>query len=211
MLKKYSADVGITVNDLLSTDGTLSDATLKVVKEKAERYKKYPIYYFDVSGTVDDIENTILRCRLKFPNKWIFCIIDHTTLVTPKNRQTELELVSELAFMSIKVKKQANCTFLMLGQLNSNIEQVDRLMNSSLHSPMRSDLFGGKSVWNAMDCIFMPHRPEMLGLNEYTMSCLPTKDMMYFHIRKLRYGTPGTVQMDCSQIGLNKIEEIKVL
>ena len=113
--------------------------------------------------------------------------------------------------MSIKVKKQTNSSFIWLGQLNSNIEQTDRLMNPALHAPMRSDLFGGKAVWNAMDCIFMPHRPELLGLNEYTMHNLPTKDMMYFHIRKQRYGELGTIQMDCSNIGLNKIEEIQVL
>jgi replicative DNA helicase len=211
LVKKYSADVGKTVNELLSTDGAISDELMSTIRQKSERYRKYPIYYFEISGTVDDIASTVITCKEQQPDSHIFCIIDHTTLVTPKNHQTELQLVTELATMSIKIKKQTECTFLMLGQLNSNIEQTDRLMNPALHSPMRSDLFGGKSVWNAMDCIFMPHRPELLQLSEYTLHSLPTKDMMYFHIRKQRYGELGTIQMDCSKLGYNKIEEIKLL
>jgi replicative DNA helicase len=211
LVKKYSADVGMTVNELMSSEETLSDQVLQTIKVKSQRYKKYPIYYFDVSGTVSNIAQTVIACHEKNPDKHIFCIVDHTTLVTPRNAQSELELVTELANTSIKLKKQTNCTFLMLGQLNSNIEQTDRLMNPALHSPMRSDLFGGKSVWNAMDCIFMPHRPDQLQLSEYTLNALPTKDMMYFHVRKQRYGQTGTVQMDCKDIGINKIEEIKLL
>lgn len=211
LIKKYSADVGITVNDLMSSEETLSNDVLETIKVKSQRYKNYPIYYFDVSGTVDNIAETTIRCREKYPDKHIFCIIDHTTLVTPRNAQTELQLVTDLANMSIKVKKQTNCTFLMLGQLNSNIEQPDRLMNPALHSPMRSDLFGGKSVWNAMDCIFMPHRPDQLQLSEYTLNSLPTENKMYFHVRKQRYGQIGTVQMECKDIGINRIDEIKLL
>lgn len=211
LIKKYSADVGMTVNDLMSSEHSITDELLETIKQKSNRYREYPIYYFDISGTVYNISDTVIACRAKYPDKHIFCIIDHTTLITPQNNQTEIQLVTELSRMSINVKKQTNCTFLLLGQLNSNIEQTDRLMNPALHAPMRSDLFGGKSVWNAMDVIFMPHRPEILQLAEYTLQGLPTKDMMYFHVRKQRYGSLGTVQMDCSQLGLNKIEEIKLL
>lgn len=211
LIKKYSADVGATVNELMSSEETLSDQVLETIKVKSQRYKDYPIYYFDVSGTVDNIAETTLRCRKTYPDKHIFCIVDHTTLVTPRNNQTELQLVTDLANMSIKVKKQTNCTFLFLGQLNSNIEQPDRLMNPALHTPMRSDLFGGKSVYNAMDVIAMPHRPDQLQLSEYTLQGLPTENMMYFHIRKQRYGQPGTVQMNCEGIGVNRIDEIKIL
>lgn len=211
LIKKYSADVGVTVNELMSTEGALSDQVLETLKVKSQRYKDYPIYYFDVSGTAENIQDTVIACRRKYPDKKIFCIVDHTTLVTPKNNQTEIQLVTDLALMSIKVKKQTNCTFLFLGQLNSNIEQTERLMNPALHTPMRSDLFGGKSVWNAMDVIVMPHRPDQLQLSSYTLQGLPTTDMMYFHIRKQRYGSLGTVQMDCKDIGLNRIEEIKLL
>jgi replicative DNA helicase len=211
LIKKYSADVGMSVNDILSTKDTLSDEMFNNIVQRAQRYKDYPIYYFDVSGTADDIEDTILSTRAKHPDKWIVAIVDHTALVTPKSGQNELQLVTDLATMSIRVKKQTKCTFVFLGQLNSNIEQVDRLMNPAMHAPMRSDLFGGKSVYNAMDCIVMPHRPQLLGLSGYTLDNLPVEDRMYFHIRKQRYGELKTIVMDCSKIGLNQIEEIEVL
>lgn len=208
LIKKYSADVGLTVDELMSVDDNLRDEIYNQIELKSQRYDKYPIYYFDVSGTVDAVENTIIQAHMRHPDKHLFCILDHTALVTPKSAQNELQLVSDLAKMSIRVKKQTNCTFIMLGQLNSEIEQIERLTNPALHAPKRRDLFGGKAVWNAMDCVLMPHRPEILDLNEYTTRKLPAKGHMYFHIRKARYGKIGTIDMDCSKIGQNIITEI---
>jgi replicative DNA helicase len=138
----------------------------------------------------------------------LFCILDHTTLVNPVNRESELELVANLSKLSIKLKKQLPLTFLMLGQLNSNIESDDRRTNPTLHQPGRADLFGGKSVWNAMDCIFMPHRPELLKIDYYTPDEYPTQNRMFFHITKQRFGGVGTILMDCSKIGQNIVTEI---
>jgi replicative DNA helicase len=210
LIKKYSADIGMTTNQIMSSDEPITDQVLESIKLKASRYKNYPIYYFDVSGTADDMRNTVVRCREKNPDKKIFCIVDHTTLVTPRNHETELELVTYLANMSIKIKKQTKCTFLFLGQLNSNIESYERLTNPSVHAPMRSDLFGGKAVFNAMDAIFMPHRPELLKIRKYTMDELDTRNKMFFHVTKQRFGRLGTIMMDTSRLGFNEVNELEL-
>lgn len=208
MLKKYSADTGLTIDQITSADenNKLTNANFEVIKEKSKRYIDYPIYYFDVSGTVDDVTETIYHYykEYKLP---MFCILDHTALVTPRNRESELELVSSLSFMTIKVKKALPVSFLMLGQLNSSIEQDERRSNPAFHKPLRSDLFGGKSVWNAMDCIFMPHRPEILDIERYTLKNLETKNRMFFHVSKQRFGRLGMIIMDCEHIGKNIITE----
>ena len=209
LAKKYSADVDMTVSEIMSAQQDLSEEHYNTIKQKAQRYRNYNIYYYDVSGTYEDIADTVIRARLKFPEHEIVSIIDHTQLVTAKNMENEIQAVTNLANMTISVKKQTNSTFILLGQLNSNIEQIDRLMNPSLHVPMRSDLFGGKAVYSAMDTVVFPHRPEYLKLSEYTMLGLPVENKIYFHVDKQRYGDKGTIQMDCSEIGINKIKEIK--
>ena len=127
MIKKFSADTGLTVDEIMSADddNVLSSENLQLIKEKAKRYNDYAIYYFDVSGTTDDVEETIHRYYTEF-NLPMFCILDHTGLVTARGRESDLELVANLATMTIRVKKALLVSFLMLGQLNSNIESDDR-------------------------------------------------------------------------------------
>ena len=93
----------------------------------------------------------------------------------------------------------------MLGQLNSNIENIDRMKSSALHRPMRSDLFGGKAVWNAMDSIFMPHRPELLNIELYTQKEWRSKGTIFFHVVKQRFGKLGMLLMDSTRLGENII------
>lgn len=211
LTKKYSSDMDMTVSDIFSAEDILTEEMFNKIKEASKKYENYEIYYFDEPGTAEEIRETILAFRASFPDKILICLLDHTGLVEKKGSESDLELMHDIAMMSIKTKKEARCSFIWLGQLNSNIEKMDRLMNAASHVPMRSDLFGPKSLWNAMDVIFMPHRPDQLLLSEYTTRGLPTKDMMYFHIKKQRFGSLSTIQMDCSKIGLNKITEIQLL
>lgn len=208
MVKKYSADTNKTVDELMSVRNDLEDDVLDKVKLKAQKYKDYPIYYFDVSGTPQAIANTIMATHLKYPNKHIVCFLDHSGLLTPSSgAQNDLQLADEFAKMVIATKKQAKCSWFILGQLNSDIESLDRLRNPSFHAPKKKDLFGSKLTWNAMDVVIMMHKPEKLDLATYTTMNLPTKDLMYFHIRKQRYGQEPTIVMDCSKIGQNILTE----
>jgi replicative DNA helicase len=207
MMKKFSADSGFTVGEIMSAEESLSDEHYKIIEEKAKRFNDYPIYYFDVSGTVSDIEHTVVSYYQKY-KKPILCILDHTGLITPENRESDMDLISRLCMMSIKVKKQLPITFMFLGQLNSNIEGDERRTNPSLHAPMRSDLYGPKMLYSSMDVVIMPHRPEILKIDYYTQDEYPTKNRMFWHIIKQRFNGVGTVMMDCEKIGQNIITEV---
>jgi replicative DNA helicase len=207
MMKKFSADSGFTVGELMSAEQALDDASFNIIQQKAERFAEYPIYYFDVSGTVSDVEHTVVGYYQEY-KKPMLCILDHTGLITPENRESDMDLISRLCMMSIKLKKQLPLSFLFLGQLNSNIEGDDRRTNPSLHSPMRSDLYGPKMLYSSMDAVFMPHRPELLKIDYYTTEEYDTRNKMFFHIIKQRFGGVGTVMMDCENIGQNIITEL---
>ena len=207
MMKKFSADSGFTVGNIMSAEEYLSDESYKIIEEKAQRFAKYPIYYFDVSGTVSDIEHTIIS-YYKELEKPLLCVLDHTGLISHENRENDMELMVRLCMMSIKVKKQLPISFIFLGQLNSNIENDERRTNPSLHAPTRSDLYGPKILYSSMDAVFMPHRPELLRIEYYMNDGHPTKNRMFFHIIKQRFGGVGTVMMDCTNIGQNIVLEL---
>jgi replicative DNA helicase len=212
LIKKYSSDTDRTVDELLSVNEDLDDTTLDKVKYKAEKYKDYPIYYFDVSGTPRAISNTIMAAHLKYPDKHLVCFLDHSGLLTPSSgNQRDIELADEFAKMVIDTKKQAKCSWFILGQLNSEIESMERLKNPQFHAPKKGDLYGSKLTWNAMDVVVMMHKPEKLDLASYTTRELPTIDRMYFHIRKQRYGEEPTIMMDCSKIGQNILTELEII
>jgi len=212
LVKKFSADTEKTVDELLSVNQDLEDYALDRVKQKASKYKDYPIYYFDVSGTPKAISNTIMSAHLKYPEKHIVCFLDHSGLLTPSSgSQGDIELADEFAKMVIDTKKQAKCSWFILGQLNGQIETMERLKNPQFHAPKKGDLYGSKLTWNAMDVVVMMNKPEKLDLASYTTRELPTKDKLYFHIRKQRYGEEPTIMMDCSRIGQNILIEEEVI
>jgi replicative DNA helicase len=106
LTKKYSSDVDKTVDELLSVNGDLDEDTFNEVVAGAERYKGYPIAYFEVAGNVRAVEDTIMATHIAYPGKTLFCILDHTGLVIPKDSgQSDIKMIAELAQMSIRVKK----------------------------------------------------------------------------------------------------------
>lgn len=208
IIKKYSADMQLDTNEILSSERLLSEDAFKAIEGKAARFDEYPIYYFDNSGSVSQIYDSIIRFQSKNPYNKLVVILDHTALINLENEQDEMEMLTRLGRMSIELKKETGCIIVLLGQLNSNIEQVERLSTPALHYPMRSDLFSAKAVYNAMDNVFIPHRPEILGIQAYGMHKYPTKDVVFWHILKQRYGKVGYIKMRCD-FKYNKLEEIQ--
>lgn len=212
LIKKFSSSVGKTVHELLSTSNVLDDESFDKVRFKSKKYADYPIYYFDVSGTPQAIANVIIEAHLKYPKKHIICLLDHSGLLTPSTGlQSDIQLADEFAKMVITTKKQTKCSWLILGQLNSDIETMERLQTPQFHAPKKKDLYGSKLTWNAMDVVIMVNKPEKLDLATYTTRNLETKDRLYFHVRKQRYGEEPTIVMDCSKIGQNIITEIGIV
>lgn len=206
IIKKYSADLKTNTDDILSVQDAIDESLHEEIKTRSKRLDGYPIYYFERAGNTDQIKESILDFQAKHINSRLICMLDHTALVNFKNEKSELELITNLAKMSMEVKKLTDCTFIFLGQLNSNIEQIERIKTPTLHYPMRSDLFGAKAIYNAMDAVYIPHRPEILNIKQYGASKLPTKDKLFWHVIKQRYGRVGFIEMEVD-MSINSIEE----
>lgn len=185
--RKISSKLRQTTAELYSTNNELTDNLLDRVEQTSQQIKSYPIYYVDTPGTVEDIASTInYFYETKAKDKKFVIILDHTLLVEGQNRESTLQVISELQKLFIKVKKLPNTTIIQLSQMNRNIENPERVNNPSMHYPMRSDISSADTIFHASDYVICIHRPELLNIQQYGPNRLLVKNKVYLHILKNR-------------------------
>ena len=185
--RKISSKLRQTTAELYSANNELTDDLLDRVEQTSQQIKSYPIYYVDTPGTVEDIASTInYFYETKAKDKKFVIILDHTLLVEDQNRESALQVISELQKLFIKVKKLPNTTIIQLSQMNRNIENPERINNPSMHYPMRSDISSADTIFHASDYVICIHRPELLNIQQYGPNRLLVKNKVYLHILKNR-------------------------
>lgn len=203
---------GLYSADRTDTSSNISDEELKYIKDyMARELKDLPIYYVDMPGTVDEIENTIKQFnqRSDIKHRPFVVTLDHSILIKPSMSQAdERNTLMEFSVMMNRLKKELNCSFVVLSQLNRDIESVDRKRNEGLHYPQKSDVFGGDSLYQFSDLFLISHRPEILNLEYYGPDKMPVENMVYWHFIKCRDGEPFIAQM-CNDLKNNRIVEVE--
>lgn len=185
--RKISSKLRQTTAELYGANNELTDDLLDRVEQTSQQIKSYPIYYVDTPGTVEDIASTInYFYETKAKDKKFVIILDHTLLVEGQNRESTLQVISELQKLFIKVKKLPNTTIIQLSQMNRNIENPERINNPSMHYPMRSDISSADTIFHASDYVICIHRPELLNIQQYGPNRLLVKNKVYLHILKNR-------------------------
>lgn len=209
--RKISSKLRQTTAELYSTNNELTDDLLDRVEQTSQQIKSYPIYYVDTPGTVEDIASTInYFYETKAKDKKFVIILDHTLLVEGQNRESALQVISELQKLFIKVKKLPNTTIIQLSQMNRNIENPERINNPSMHYPMRSDISSADTIFHASDYVICIHRPELLNIQQYGPNRLLVKNKVYLHILKNRdAGECAILEFDNDLKYNNLIETIR--
>ena len=185
--RKISSKLRQTTAELYSANNELTDDLLDRVEQTSQQIKSYPIYYVDTPGTVEDIASTInYFYETKAKDKKFVIILDHTLLVEGQNRESALQVISELQKQFIKVKKLPNTTIIQLSQMNRNIENPERINNPSMHYQMRSANSSADTIFHASDYVICIHRPELLNIQQYGPNRLLVKNKVYLHILKNR-------------------------
>lgn len=209
--RKISSKLRQTTAELYSANNELTDDLLDRVEQTSQQIKSYPIYYVDTPGTVEDIASTInYFYETKAKDKKFVIILDHTLLVEGQNRESALQVISELQKLFIKVKKLPNTTIIQLSQMNRNIENPERINNPSMHYPMRSDISSADTIFHASDYVICIHRPELLNIQQYGPKRLLVKNKVYLHILKNRdAGECAILEFDNDLKYNNLIETIR--
>lgn len=198
-----------TTSTLYSSETDLDEETFRKVVHVSNQLKEYPIYFVDSPGTPMQVENIIRTFYDKYvknTKKHFVIIYDHALLT--KQIGSVIETISELERVFIQVKKLPFTSVIQLAQMNRNIESPERINNPLSHYPMRSDLSSSDAIFQASDYVLVIHRPEILNIQEYGPSHLPTINKVYIHMLKNRdAGKPCILEFE-NDLKFNNLIEV---
>lgn len=200
MIRSVSGKVNMSYADILSSFKKLSQDEFNRVKYEMELMRNMDIDFIEVSGTVTEVENTILEYQAKHSDCLLVISLDHTLLTEYENEKDEVRLVTRLSRMFVKVRKQINCMSILVVQLNTEIEEQNRIIKPNLHYPIKRDIHGSKAIYQDADFIFIFHRPEILGISRYgpviidEVQGYETEDKIFCHVIKSRHSNVGIIQ-----------------
>lgn len=198
-----------TTSALYSSETDLDEETFRKVVHVSNQLKEYPIYFVDSPGTPMQVENIIRTFYDKYvknTKKHFVIIYDHALLT--KQIGSVIETISELERVFIQVKKLPFTSVIQLAQMNRNIESPERINNPLSHYPMRSDLSSSDAIFQASDYVLVIHRPEILNIQEYGPSHLPTTNKVYIHMLKNRdAGKPCILEFE-NDLKFNNLIEV---
>ena len=197
-----------TTSTLYSSETDLDEETFKKVIVVSNQLKEYPIYFVDNPTTPMEAE-TIIKLfydkYVKGTSKHFVIMYDHALLTKPIG--STIETMQELERVFISSKKYPMTSLVQLAQMTRNIESPERINNPLSHYPMRSDISSADALFQASDYVIVIHRPEILGIQEYGPSHLPTQNKVYLHILKNRdAGKPCILEFENDLAYNNLIE-----
>lgn len=219
--RDISSKVELSTKELYSAGSKLTDAQYTKISTEADKMKYYPIYIVDDVGTVEEIVSTILNFvqenQLASKGKGFVCTFDHSLLVKGAvNEDAEKQIIDKLYKTLIQLKKyfetiNLKCIFIVLSQLNRDIEKSERITNPMLQYPNKNDLFASSAAYYCSDYVIVTHKPaviEGIGVyygpprgSEYVYGLPvfnpkdPQQAMIYWHILKSRFSSSQILMM----------------
>jgi replicative DNA helicase len=169
---------GFDLKHLYNNSGQMTDPELKRILDiYYEDVKSFPIVYVEEPASSKNIENTIVYYWTKLcKGRGITLVVqvDHAAIVTGNQaNDKEKDKIDALMQALNRVKKKiatlgGEVIYIVLSQLNRDIQSTERKVNASLHYPQTSDLFAASSIEQYSDYIIFTHNPSKINLNSYT-------------------------------------------
>lgn len=154
-------------------------------------------YVVDEPASVAGVEEDVMAFYKAFGKKFL-ASFDHSILTKrTASENSMLEMLQNLGVMLTRVKKRIPIAWLILSQLNREIEAAERKLNgSSAAYPVRSDIYGGDALYQHADIVTVIHRPFLFGIAVYGPKKIPVdKDSLFFHNLKVRNGDSNILEM----------------
>ena len=161
---------------------------------KSQSYRQD--YVIDTPMTVLEMKKALIDFYKEVKKPFI-ATLDHTLLVkqsgTETNRQQTLQ---HLATMMTEMKNALPVTFIVLTQLNREIDDPERQKPGSLSNfPTEADVYGSDFLLQCADVMVAFNRPAKYNLNTYGPQKFiiePTdKYLLAMHVLKNRFGETG--------------------
>ena len=137
----------------------------KIIDDVIAREKSDRIFYFDQALDPHEYLKELKLFLDKFTHKKrIWVTIDHVGLVKGNNKFESINTLIEMLNDVKKDSKYGNVTFIIVMQLNREIEKRSDIRNLA---PNRGDFYGSDAVFQAADMVIVAHRPDRMGHEKY--------------------------------------------
>jgi len=199
-IRKLSMNVGSDYNTLMSKGKPIDKGIFQKCVQFYESTEKYDVVdvVYDPC-TVDEMCATIHaymeqhKTEDGFVNTLV--TIDHSALFrVSKGQKDKFEMLNSLGEALTEMKKKFPVAFLVLSQLNRNVETVERAKDGTYGNYiLDSDLYGSDALLQHADIVLGINRPfnrriKFYGPEKYIIN---DSDLLVFHILKSRNGFMG--------------------
>lgn len=189
--RKISHKLGVPLKKIYTS---ISEKELEYIKNKvAPEIINSKIYYAELTSHIDKIidaiEFFIKKRQIVEKNKGLIVTLDHSTLVDGQSSDERLVLKDLMKGFNTLKKKYPKSLYLILSQLNRDIESPLRrsTSNLTLHYPIKSDIFGGDSLFQFSDVVMVLHNPySSLKIRWYGPRKVDAKGKIFLHYLKGR-------------------------
>jgi len=199
-IRKLSMNVGSDYNTLMSKEKPVDKSIFqKCVDfyESTEQYDLVDVVYDPC--TVDEMCATIHAYMEKHKSEDGFTntlvTIDHSALFkVGKGQKDKFEMLYGLGEALTEMKKRFPVAFLVLSQLNRNVETIERAKDGTYGNYiLDSDLYGSDALLQHADVVLGINRPANRRLKFYGPEkyIINDPDLLVFHILKSRNGFMG--------------------
>jgi len=191
-IREFSSLTGKTYKELCSAGSILGSNTFNTCYQYAKDKVKCPIDKISKPMTVNQMRDQIDMYMNLHKGQKTIITLDHTILVKrapyQNNRQ---DMLFELGEFFTQTKRDYPCLFIVLSQLNRNIDNPDRAVNGRYGNYiLESDIFGSDAMLQHADMLIGINRPakqkiKFYGPDKYIIADDRT---LVFHFLKARNG-----------------------
>ncbi len=195
-IREYSSVLNKTYKYLCSADGKLSSEDLNRCYEHAKLRVKYPIDIVEDNCTVTeffDIIYSYMNHHMK-DGKYMNTIVtlDHSLLLKKdQHEKDKFETLYNLGEALTKLKRLFPIHFIILSQLNRNVDNPDRNEPGKYGNYiLESDIFGSDALLQHADTLIGINRPgkNKIGVYGPDKYIIENEDILVFHFLKCRNG-----------------------
>jgi hypothetical protein len=200
-IREYSSIIGRSYKYLCSADGKLSTDDLQKCYDYAKKKIKYPIDVVEKPCTIDEFKTIIKEYILEHTTHdvdgnlvlpKVLITIDHSLLFKKapyeKDKQDMLNNLGEALTL---LKRQYPIAFILLSQLNRNIDNPERSEDGKYGNyVLESDIFGSDAILQHADNVIGINRPAKQKIRYYGPDRYVIEDdkVIVLHFLKCRNG-----------------------
>lgn len=200
-IREYSMAIGKSYKYLCSADGKITDEDLKKCHDYAAMRLNYPIDIVEEPCTVLEFKEIIRRYmeEHKFKNdkdeyeyKKTIVTLDHSVLLKKDDfERDKFEMLNNLGEALTNMKKKYPIIFIILSQLNRNVDSPERNENGKYGNYiLDSDIFGADALLQHADTLIGLNRPgknkiRFFGPEKYIIQ---DDKVLVMHFLKCRNG-----------------------